>query len=533
MSAIPPYLPSLPAAARTVAGMLHNRALVAPERPVLRIDDQDRTVAQLQAAAAARAGGLQAAGVRRGDRVALLLGNRWEFVEMTLACAWLGAVAVPINTASRGEQLQHILRNCGAQLLVIEQAIWPALPFLRLGELALRQIWVLDGAGEALAAEVAVQPWPAPGAPVPAADMQPGDPFAILYTSGTSGPSKGVVCPHAQFYWWAVYTGSKLGLRPADVQHTTLPLFHTNALNAMFQALLFESTLVVEARFSVSQFFERLVHHKATVTYLLGAMVPMLLTQAAKAAEKAHTVRIALAPGVPGDVYRQFHERCGIGLLDGYGSTETNHIMGNGLHEQRPGWMGKVAEGFEALVVDDQDNPVSDGTPGELLVRAREPFAFALGYFAMPEKTVEAWRNLWFHTGDRVVRDGEGFYRFLDRIKDSIRRRGENISSYEVEQAILTHPAVANVAVYAVKSELAEDDVMAAIVLREGHTLTPEDVMRHCENRVSYFAVPRYVEFLAELPATENGKIQKYKLRERGVVASTWDREAVGYQVKR
>lgn len=530
---VPPYVPFLPSAARTVAAMLERRAQLAPERPVVHIDGQDHRVADLQLAAARRAGALRQAGVKRGDRVALLIGNRWEFVEAVLGCACLGAIAVPINTASRGEQLQHMLRNCGAELLIIEQSLWPALGYLRFSELALSRLWVLDGEGGPLQAALEPCPWPAGGEAVAPEVMQPGDPFAILYTSGTSGPSKGVVCPHAQFYWWAVLTGSKLGLRPGDVQHTTLPLFHTNALNAMFQAILFESTLVVEPRFSVSQFFERLVRHKATVTYMLGAMVPMLLTQAPHASEKNHTVRIALAPGVPGDVYRQFHERCGIGLLDGYGSTETNHIMGNGLHEQRPGWMGKISEGFDAIVVDEHDNPVPDGSPGELLVRSHEPFAFSLGYFGMPEKTVEAWRNLWFHTGDRVVRESDGYFRFLDRIKDSIRRRGENISSYEVEQAILTHPAVANVAVYAVQSEFAEDEVMAALVLREGHTMTAEELMGHCENRVPYFAVPRYVEFMAALPATENGKIQKYKLRELGVGAETWDREVVGYQVKR
>lgn len=528
------YMPFLPSPARTVPGMLQHRTESAPERPILRIGDEEWDVARLQSLAAGRAGALKAAGVGRGDRVALLVGNRLEFVETVLGCAWLGAVAVPINTASRGEQLQHILRNCGAELLVIEQSLWPALEHLRWPDLAVKRLWRLDeGESPNPATGIEVMAFPPAGEPVAAADMQPGDPFAILYTSGTSGPSKGVVCPHAQFYWWALNTGSKLDLRPGDVLHTTLPLFHTNALNAMFQALLFDSTLVVEPRFSVSQFFERLVRHQATVTYLLGAMVPMLLTQEPKPAEREHRVRVALAPGVPEDVYRQFHDRCGIGLLDGYGSTETNHLMGNGLHEQRPGWMGKVTDGFEAQVVDEQDNPVPDGTPGELIVRSSEPFSFALGYFEMPEKTVEAWRNLWFHTGDRVLRDSEGYYRFLDRIKDSIRRRGENISSYEVEQAILTHPAVANVAVYAVRSELAEDEVMAAIVLREGHQLDAVGLMQHCENRVSYFAIPRYVEFMPELPATENGKIQKYKLRDRGVTPHTWDREAVGYQVRR
>ena len=222
-----------------------------------------------------------------------------------------------------------------------------------------------------------------------------------------------------------------------------------------------------------------------------------------------------------------------LALLDGYGSTESNFVIGADISEQRPGTMGKVRPGFDARVVDDDDNEVPAGTPGELMLRASEPYAFATGYFGMPEKTVEAWRNLWFHTGDRVVRDADGYFTFMDRLKDAIRRRGENISSYEVEQVLLSHPAVGVAAVFPVKSEMAEDEVMTTIVLREGATLGEIELMQFCEPRLSYFAVPRYVEFLPQLPATENGKIQKFKLRERGVTPGTWDREAAGYQLKR
>ena len=174
-----------------------------------------------------------------------------------------------------------------------------------------------------------------------------------------------------------------------------------------------------------------------------------------------------------------------------------------------------------------------DGTPGELLVRADEPYAFATGYFGAPEKTVEAWRNLWFHTGDRVIREADGYFRFVDRIKDAIRRRGENISSFEVEQVLLSHPAVAIAAAFPVRSSLAEDEVMVAVVLHPGQALAALDLIKYCEPRLPYFAVPRYVEFVEALPTTENGKVQKYKLSERGVGDATWDREAAGYTLKR
>ena len=195
--------------------------------------------------------------------------------------------------------------------------------------------------------------------------------------------------------------------------------------------------------------------------------------------------------------------------------------------------MGRVAPEFEACVADEHDAPVPDGQPGELLLRARPPYAIATGYFAMADKTVEAWRNLWFHTGDRVVRDADGYYRFLDRMKDAIRRRGENISSYEVEQVLLAHPAIAAVAVYAVQSELAEDEVMAALVYKPGSKVAHAELLDFCQPRMPYFAVPRYLRALDELPRTENGKIRKFKLRDEGVTADTWDRDKAGYKVSR
>jgi crotonobetaine/carnitine-CoA ligase len=231
---------------------------------------------------------------------------------------------------------------------------------------------------------------------------------------------------------------------------------------------------------------------------------------------------------VPERFHPEFRDRFGIALLDGYGSTETNFVLGCALSQQLGGAMGPVFEGFDARVVDEADNTLPDGTPGELVLRADEPFAFATGYFGMAEKTVEAWRNLWFHTGDRVVRDAEGYYRFIDRMKDAIRRRGENVSSYEVEQVLLSHPDVAEAAAFPVQSELAEDEVMAAIVPRGGHTLTPAVLAHYCKDRMPAFAIPRFIEFVTVLPMTENGKVQKFRLRERGVTEATWDRQAVG-----
>ena len=330
-------------------------------------------------------------------------------------------------------------------------------------------------------------------------------------------------CPHGQYFWWGVNTAQVLGVGADDVLCSTLPLFHINALNTFAQAAVTGCQVVFEQRFSASGFWAGMQRHRATVVYLLGAMVPILLAQPAGASERGHRVRIGLGPGVPAHASRQFRERTGVQLLEGYGSTETNFVIATAPDSPRDGVMGWLRPGFAACVVDEHDTPLPDGQAGELLLRAQAPDVFASGYFNMPEETAAATRGGWFHTGDRVLREADGAFRFIDRIKDAIRRRGENISSWEVEQVLLGHPAVASVAVFPVRSELAEDEVMAAITVRGDAALDLAELSGFCRTRLPYFAVPRYFDVLDELPRTENGKVQKFKLRERGVSEGTWD----------
>lgn len=518
---------------RTVPAMLTRQAERYGEKPLVSSGGATWTYAQARDEAARFGATLRAAGIRRGDRVALIASNRLDFLRVFLGCAWIGAVSVPVNTASRGHQLQHILSNSAARLLIVEGVFAGNLDHLDFARLPLETIWTIDADAPLSAGTIVSTPVPAPGEACEAESLRPRDMLTILYTSGTTGPSKGVCCPHAQYFWWGANTAALLGLGESDVLQSTLPLFHTNALNTFFQAMLMGIAVTYEKRFSASDFYAALARSQATATYVLGAMVPILLSRPRAAEESAHRARIALAPGVPARFHAEFTARTGIRLIDGWGSTETNFVLGTTVDRQRPGTMGPVFEGFQARVVDGDDNDVPDGTPGELLVRPDAPYAFATGYFGAPEKTVEAWQNLWFHTGDRVIREADGYFRFVDRIKDAIRRRGENISSFEVEQVLLSHPAVAIAAAFPVRSTLAEDEVMAAIVLHPGQTLAPLDLIKYCEPLLPYFAVPRFVEFVAALPTTENGKVQKYKLSERGVTPDTWDREAAGYKLKR
>jgi crotonobetaine/carnitine-CoA ligase len=525
-------MPVVELSRRTLPAMLGEAAQRHGARAFVRIAGGTWRHADAPRVAAAAGVALRALGVAPGDRVALMAGNCAQTLEVVLGCGWIGAIAVPINTASMGPQIGYVLRDSGARVLVIEAAYLERLRRVVLGATALGAIAVVGDPGALGAGPVAVARWPAldtgTTAGIEAAPVRPGDPLAILYTSGTTGPAKGVVMPHAQFAAWGLNTARILGVGADDVLATTLPLFHINALNTAAQALVTGAEAVFEGRFSASRYWQQAAEARASVVYLLGAMVPMLLARPEDPAERAHRVRIGLGPGVPLAAARAFEARTGVRLIEGYGSTETNFVIAGDREVPPDGRMGRVQPGFEARVVDADDAELPAGAAGELVLRASVPWSFAAGYFGKPEKTVEAWRNGWFHTGDRVSREADGCFRFLDRLKDAIRRRGENISSYEIEQVLLAHPAVAEAAAFPVPSDLAEDEVMVALVARPGQALDAAAVCAWSAERLPRFALPRYVDIVADLPRTENGKVRKFVLRERGVTATAWDRDAAG-----
>ncbi|MEU9289994.1 AMP-binding protein [Streptomyces sp. NPDC048275] len=495
----------------TLAGLLDAAAEEFGDRVFLRVGDVTRTYEQSRTAAAQTAGALAARGCGPGDHVAAMAGNRIELVDLILGCAWLGAVLVPLNTALRAAGLRHVLREADPGYLLAEP----------------------ETAGRAVEAGFRGTLWtvgeddiPAPGQArmLPPARVRPYDTAFILFTSGTTGPARGVRCPHAQTVRWGSNVADSLRLTADDVLYTCLPLFHTNALNTLAHALTVGAACSIDERFSATRYWDRVAESGATAVYLLGAMVPMLLAQTPGPRDRAHGAWRGLSPATPQTAWQPFRERFGVTLVDGFGSTETNLVIGSTPEDQRPGYVGTLREGFSARVVDEHLAPVADGTPGELVVRSHRRFAFSTGYLGEPEPNPAAWRR----TGDRVIREPDGWFRFVDRVKDVIRRRGENISSSEVESAIRAHPAVADAAAFPVASELAEDEVMVAVVPRPGLALDPLDLVRQCERELPAFAVPRYIDTVPELPLTETGKVRKAVLRERGVTATTWDRTGGG-----
>jgi crotonobetaine/carnitine-CoA ligase len=503
--------------------LLEQRRVSAPRSPFLHAEGVTWTGEQLVRRAAAAGAALARAGVRPHDHVALLLDNSADFVALFFGLARLGAVAVTVNTALRGDGLAHVLRHSDARLLVVEE---------RLVDLAtgaagsdLDSVWVRGAAGEAsLAAQL--EGWQR-ASHDPPLRRDPGDVAAILYTSGTTGAPKGVMLTDHGYATAATWFAESLRLGPDDVLQTCLPLFHVNAQQlSLCGALVAGATLVLDPRFSASGFWDSIVEHRVTSFNLIGAMLGILHVQAPCPEESAHRVRVACVAPTPPEIHRECEERFGIMLLDGYGLTETT--PGNTYNPygaSRPGSCGKPAPYIEVRIADEHGDPLPPGERGEIVLRAREPHIFMAGYYTDPEATARAFRDGWFRTGDRGFLDEDGYLYFVDRIKDVIRRRGENISAVEIERVARDYPGVLEAAAVGVPSDLAggEEDVALFLLADPGATVEPDALVEHCSARLAEFMIPRYVEVLEEFPRTETQRVRKAALRERGV-AECYDR---------
>ena len=548
-----PFLPAeaprlraiaLPLAERTVPALLARRAREAGERTLLRFEDQRTTYAQAERLTNVVANGLSAAGIGRGEHVAVLLDNAPEALWTYLALGKLGAVAVPVSTAARGTLLATQLAQAACVALVTESALLPRLLELR-GGVALRCIVLTDRGqvqAEALCgAGARAFGWDtvcaASDAP-PQASVRCSDPLALMYTSGTTGPSKGSISPHGYAVTYGLQRAEAFGYQASDVLYTGLPLFHGNALiGTCFSAIVAGACIALTRRFSVSRFWPEVRQHGATQANLLGVMAHFLWNQPAGPQDREHRLRQCTVVPMPAFA-AAFEERFGVRLTSVYALSDygMGTLLGPDHPAEKKRSAGLPAPGVEVAIVDDEDLPLPAGQPGEIVLRAREPWTTGQGYWLMAEATVAAWRNLWFHTGDRGYLDADGYLHFVDRKKDAIRRRGENISSWEIEQIIQRHPDVAEVAAYPVPAE-SEDEVMVSVVRQSGAALDEAGLIEHCQRHMAYFMVPRYVEWLDELPRTMTQKVEKFRLRDRAVAALAnglvWDREKAGVVLQR
>lgn len=522
---------------RVIGDLLRERSRERGDHVLWRCGDDTATYAEADERSDRVAAGIASIGVKKGDRIAILAPNRPEVLELYFACAKLGAVQVPLNAFLKGEFLRYQLADCGASVLVTdEQGYEAAAPLL--SELpALKHVVALDGRPKS-PTSVHLVPYAglAASGPAPPEDVEEGDLMSIVYTSGTTGLPKGCMLPHAYYCRVARLMCEAWEIREGDVIMTALPLFHGAARMMMVAAALWSGqTVVVEREFRPASFLERISEVGATIVGGVGAMGVALLSLPPSPYDRSHHLRLAM--WIPFSVEQQlaFEERFAVSVTaELYGQTECVPITFSAPRGDRNrASAGKPAPDLEVLLVDDEDRPVQIGEVGEIVVRPREPYAIFSGYWQKPEETLRSYRNLWYHTGDYGRADARGFITFVDRKKDAIRRRGENVSSVELELAIARHPKIAEAAVHAVPSQLTEDDIKACVVLKPDESVSPDELFVFFQEHIPYYAIPRYVEILPQLPKNAVGRVMKYVLRERGVTPSTWDLDAMGFKIPR
>jgi crotonobetaine/carnitine-CoA ligase len=480
------------------------------------------TYRELRDDAAQVAGMLAAFGASAGERIAVMLPNGLDFLRAWAGIGRLAATAVILNGELTGSFLAHPLRDAAPTILIVDAGYLSRLDGLGEAVSSLRTILVVGGGAPGTSA---FDDWrttePLEGS-LPRAD----DIASIMYTSGTTGAPKGVLMPHAHCFLFGLGLVENAGVGADDHYYVCLPLSHANGLLMQIGAVLIagaEATL--RARFSAANWLPDLIASGATLTNSLGAITAFVQAQPPSESDCGHRLRLLIAaPNLP-DHERCWRERFGIpDVLSGYGMTESNIALYGRPGEPRPGTCGAAYPRFEIQIADPAtDIPVAEGEIGEIMVRPRVPGGFMAGYLNLPDKTVEAWRNLWFHTGDAGRIDGDGHVTFIDRIKDCIRRRGENISATDIEVALAAFPGVQQIAAYAVPSDIpgGEDEIMVAIVPSADAAIDPASLAAHAASRMPRFAQPRYVEFMSALPRTETEKVRKADLRRRGVTAET------------
>lgn len=511
--------------------ILRERARTHGDRTYLEVPSEGLalTYAETLAAAEDLARGLLDGGAP-GDRVLLMSANRSEVILSWFGAALAGMAEVPINTAYSGSFLEHQVRTTGPRAAIIEPAF--AERFVTGDTSAyetIERVHVLggDGLGDALqvlaAAGYDARPWAdlpsATGAELP--DVRHHDLASVFFTSGTTGLSKGVMMPHAHMTFFAEECVSLTRLTDADTYMCVGPLFHGNAqFLAAYPALIAGARFVLREKFSASRWIDQIRECGATVTNFVGVMMDWTWKQEPRPDDADNQLRCVFAAPTATSILEAFKSRFGIeAFVEVFGLTETAAPFLSPYGEERPaGAAGLLADAwFDVRLVDpDTDEEVPVGQVGELVVRTKQPWTMTTGYYGMPEKTAEAMRNLWFHTGDGLRRDEDGWFYFVDRLKDAMRRRGENISSYEIEQAVLGHEDIVECAAVAAPArvEAGEDEVAIFVVAREGVTLEEDTVRTWCTERLPAFALPEYVAVLDALPMTPSGKVRKIELRE-------------------
>jgi crotonobetaine/carnitine-CoA ligase len=524
---------------KSIPALLAARAADDPDRLLVsEVGGRSATYGVFQSEVFRWAGAFASLGVGAGDTVVTMTEPTIASMAAWLGLSWLRAIDTACNTQFRGRMLAYVINDSGARTILVTADLVERLVEIEADIPGVQCVVVVDG-DEVGDLGVGFDVVPAAtlldGA-VPVADLDPPevwDTSAIIYTSGTTGPSKGVLLP------WGLQWQNAVALVPPedvvanDCFYSPFPMYHGLGRSCLVAMVAAGGRFVLRRQFSASEYWDDIRAFGCTTTCLLGPLPTFLWGQPPTARDIDNPLRRAvMLPVIP--AFREFAERFGIALRTCFGMTEVGTPFATGWDLTDPRSCGACRDGFEVRLVDGHDMEVAEGDVGELIVRHDEPWSLCQGYLGMPERTADAWRNGWFHTGDAFRRDGGGNYFFVDRIKDSIRRRGENISSFEIEVLVGAHPEVLQAAAVAVPSEVGEDEVKVCIVPVSGVTINPSALIRDLVASMPGFMVPRYVEIMDALPVTDATlRVRKVELRERGVTDLTWDREAAGIQVPR
>jgi len=477
-----------------------------------------------------------AMGITKSAKVCVMLPNIPEFLYAWWGNAKLGGVTVPLNTALKGDGLAYIINHSDAETIILSHRYLASLEEIRGSLSQLKRIIVLGPESQRTASlptgaidfgELLTAPATSPMQEVWSDDID-----SIMYTSGTTGLPKGVIHRHSRCYGGFVLP-IMTGYTEQDVVYNTLPLFHIGGQNMVWMALVSDTTVALAERFSASRFWQDVRAYGATFTLFLGAMIPILHKQPPRPDDHANPLRVALSAAAPRTIWEDFERRFDLKIVELYSQTEGGFLLNaDAKAAGKVGAMGKPSAGFEMKVVDEQDRELPPGAVGELIYRPAAGSTLT-EYYKNPEATAEKTRGGWIRSGDLAYQDTDGYFFFVDRKNDFMRRRGENISSFEVERIINGHPQVLESAAYAIPSELGEDEVMVALVLQPGAELAPLELIQYCEAHMAYFMIPRYVRIVDTFPKTGTERTMKYQLKSQGVTFDTWDREAAGYMPKR
>lgn len=534
---------SLPLHERTLARVLYRQAQAFADKPFLLFEGRSFSYAEALANSCRIAGGLIAAGVQPHQNVAIVLENRPEAVWLHFALAIVGAVAVPINTASRGDLLAYYIRQSDSVAVFLDAPLVERFAAIQDRCPQVRFAAVLPAEADAPAQPplgIRTLPWEDFASHAPFADVfrtAYDDTLHILYSSGTTGPAKGSMIANAT----AVRTAQKhvevFGYESSDVLYTCLPLFHGNAMNCtMLPALYCGATMALAKRFSKSRFWREINATCATRTSLLSAMINFLWLNEPTPEERSHRLETCIVVPTP-EFALEFEQRFNVTVTTLYGLGDFGYaaMLGPDAPRDKIRSAGRMLPEVSIAILDDDDLPVSTGQVGQICLRTNEAWFCRQGYYKMDDRWCAVVRNLWLHTGDRGSLDADGYLYFAGRDKELIRRRGENVSALQVEEVIRRHPAIADVAVYAVKAEFLEDEVMASVVAKDGAQVDAPELIAFCAREMAYFMVPRFIEVLAALPLTATGKVEKYKLRAASEqrLAQVWDREKAGIRLEK